>query len=237
MIQEIKYNGFTANPSDYESADGELATAIGLVPEDGALKPVLPPKELFSIGDNRKVVFIHQTSTFMYYIVLDTSNNQTFFTDGNTESSQFLQHLYAFPSSTVIYGFNSVGNTLMVLTDGGIHYMLWKGFSEGYLYLGTHMPECPISFGLQGEMIRDDEFTIYFDNIDFFDGDVWKDFTDNNKTRITDQVLAKVNKFIADNSTNVGKFMYPFFVRYAYRLYDGTLTMHSAPVLMVCSSV
>lgn len=236
MIQEIKYNGFTANPSDYESADGELATAIGLVPEDGALKPVLPPKELFSIGDNRKVVFIHQTSTFMYYIVLDTSNNQTFFTDGNTESSQFLQHLYAFPSSTVIYGFNSVGNTLMVLTDGGIHYMLWKGFSEGYLYLGTHMPECPISFGLQGEMIRDDEFTIYFDNIDFFDGDVWKDFTDNNKTRITDQVLAKVNKFIADNSTNVGKFMYPFFVRYAYRLYDGTLTMHSAPVLMVCSS-
>ena len=236
MIQEIKYNGFTANPSDYESADGELATAIGLVPEDGALKPVLPPKELFSIGDNRKVVFIHQTSTFMYYIVLDTSNNQTFFTDGNTESSQFLQHLYAFPSSTVIYGFNSVGNTLMVLTDGGIHYMLWKGFSEGYLYLGTHMPECPISFGLQGEMIRDDEFTIYFDNIDFFDGDVWKDFTDNNKTRITDQVLAKVNKFIADNSTNVGKFMYPFFVRYAYRLYDGSLTMHSAPVLMVCSS-
>ncbi len=236
MIQEIKYNGFTANPSDYESADGELATAIGLVPEDGALKPVLPPKELFSLGDNRKVVFIHQTSTFMYYIVLDTSNNQTFFTDGNTESSQFLQHLYAFPSSTVIYGFNSVGNTLMVLTDGGIHYMLWKGFSEGYLYLGTHMPECPISFGLQGEMIRDDEFTINFDNIDFFDGDVWKDFTDNNKTRITEQVLAKVNKFIADNSTNVGKFMYPFFVRYAYRLYDGSLTMHSAPVLMVCSS-
>ena len=85
-------------------------------------------------------------------------------------------------------------------------------------------------------MIRDDEFTINFDNIDFFDGDVWKDFTDNNKTRITEQVLAKVNKFIADNSTNVGKFMYPFFVRYAYRLYDGSLTMHSAPVLMVCSS-
>lgn len=236
MIQEIKYNGFTANPSDYESADGELATAIGLVPEDGALKPVLPPKVLFFLGDNRKVVFIHQTSTFKYYIVLDTSTNETFFTDGDTSGSQFLQHLYAFSASTVIYGFNSVGNTLMVLTDGGIHYMLWKGFSEGYLYLGTHMPECVISFGLQGEMIRDDEFTINFNNIDFFDGDVWKDFTDENKTKITDQVLAKVNKFIADNSTNVGKFMFPFFVRYAYRLYDGTLTMHSAPVLMVCSS-
>ena len=236
MIQEIKYNGFTANPSDYECPDGDLAMSVGLVPEDGALKSVLPPKVLFSLGENQKVVFIHQTSAFKYYIILDTSTNETFFTDGDTESAQFLQHLYNFPSAVEIYSFNSVGNTLIALTSTGAHYLLWKSLSEGYLYLGTHLPECPISFGLQGEMIRDDEFTINFDNIDFFDGDVWKDFTDNNKTRITEQVLAKVNKFIADNSTNVGKFMFPFFVRYAYRLYDGSLTMHSAPVLMVCSS-
>lgn len=236
MIQEIKYGGFTASPSDYECNDGELAISIGLVPEDGALKPVLPPQVQLTLGDNQKVVFIHETSAFKYYIVINTSTNDTFFTDGNTESEQFLQHLYAFSSSTDIYSFNAVGNTLVVLTSEGIHYLLWKSQSEGYLYLGTHLPECPISFGLQGEMVRGDEFTINFDNIDFFDGDVWKDFTDNNKTRITEQVLAKVNKFIADNSTNVGKFMYPFFVRYAYRLYDGSLTMHSAPVLMVCSS-
>lgn len=236
MIQEIKYGGFTASPSDYECNDGELAMSIGLVPEDGALKPVLPPQVQLTLGENQKVVFIHETSAFKYYIVINTSTNDTFFTDGNTESEQFLQHLYAFSSSTEIYSFNAVGNTLVVLTSEGIHYLLWKSQSEGYLYLGTHLPECPISFGLQGEMIRGDEFTINFDNIDFFDGDVWKDFTDNNKTRITEQVLAKVNKFIADNSTNVGKFMYPFFVRYAYRLYDGSLTMHSAPVLMVCSS-
>ena len=236
MIQEIKYGGFTASPSDYECNDGELAMSIGLVPEDGALKPVLPPQVQLTLGENQKVVFIHETSAFKYYIVINTSTNDTFFTDGNTESEQFLQHLYAFSSSTDIYSFNAVGNTLVVLTSEGIHYLLWKSQSEGYLYLGTHLPECPISFGLQGEMIRGDEFTINFDNIDFFDGDVWKDFTDNNKTRITEQVLAKVNKFIADNSTNVGKFMYPFFVRYAYRLYDGSLTMHSAPVLMVCSS-
>lgn len=236
MIQEIKYGGFTASPSDYECNDGELAMSIGLVPEDGALKPVLPPQVQLTLGENQKVVFIHETSAFKYYIVINTSTNDTFFTDGNTESEQFLQHLYAFSSSTDIYSFNAVGNTLVVLTSEGIHYLLWKSQSEGYLYLGTHLPECPISFGLQGEMVRGDEFTINFDNIDFFDGDVWKDFTDNNKTRITEQVLAKVNKFIADNSTNVGKFMYPFFVRYAYRLYDGSLTMHSAPVLMVCSS-
>lgn len=236
MIKEIKYGGFTANPSEYECADGELAMSVGMVPEDDALKPVLPPKVLFNFGDNKKVVFIHQTSSYKHYIVFDTSTNGTFFIDAENIQEQTLRELRDFPASTIIHSFNAVGNTLVILTSEGVHYLLWKSESEGYLYLGTHLPECPISFGLQGEMIRSDEFTITFDNINYFDGDIWLDFTDSNKKQITDQVLAKVNKFIADNSTNAGKFMYPFFVRYAYRLYDGSLTMHSAPVLMVCSS-
>lgn len=37
--------------------------------------------------------------------------------------------------------------------------------------------------------------------------------------------------FIA-RAAKEGKFIYPFFVRYAYRLYDGTVTHQSAPVLM-----
>lgn len=75
MIQDIKYSGFTANPSDYECTDGELAMSIGLVPEDGSLKPVLPPQVQLTLGENQKVVFIHETSVFKYYIVIDTSTN------------------------------------------------------------------------------------------------------------------------------------------------------------------
>ena len=82
-------------------------------------------------------------------------------------------------------------------------------------------------------MVRTDEFSISFDAIS--EGSIWNEFSDNNKTRITDQVLAHINKFIAERSTNKGKFIFPFFVRYAYRLYDGTLTMHSAPILMIAS--
>lgn len=236
MVQDIKYNGFTATPSDYECGDGELAMSMGLVPEDGALKPVLPPKELLKLSTNQKVVFIHETAAFRHYIMHNSSNNYIYFKDAEDDSSQSWISIYKIPETATIYSFNAIGNTLVVITSEGMHYLLWKGDTERYTHLGTHLPECPISFGLQGQMIRDDEFTIYFDNINFFEGDVWKDFTDNNKTRITEQVLAKVNKFIADNSTYAGKFMFPFFVRYAYRLYDGSLTMHSAPILMVCSS-
>lgn len=52
---------------------------------------------------------------------------------------------------------------------------------------------------------------------------------------ITATVLAKVNKFIQEQSVGKGRFIFPFLVRVAYRLYDGSLAMHSAPVLMIPS--
>lgn len=234
MIQDIKYSGFTANPSDYECGDGELAMSLGLVPEDGALKPVLPPKELLKLGNNQKVAFIHETAAFKYYIIHDTANNIIYSKNADPESDQSLKRMYQFQATVTVYSFNAIGNTLVVLTSEGMRYFLWKSFSEGYLHLGTKIPELPISFGLQGEMIRTDTFSISFDGIN--EGDIWKEFTDSNKTRITEQVLAHVNKFIAENSTDKGRFLFPFLVRYAYRLYDGSLTMHSSPVLMICSS-
>lgn len=228
MNQEIKYSGFSAVPSDYECSDGSLAASINLVPEDDALKPVMPPSVEIQLSDDTgSCVFIHESSSFTHYIV--AKNNSYSWFDKKK------------PNTTTVIGdvancikVTSVGNTLIFLTDNGMQYYLWKGGSTGYLYLGSKIPECPLSFGLQGELVRTDEFTINFNGIS--EGDIFKEFSDDNKTKVTDQVLAKVNKFIAEESTNKGRFIFPFFIRYAYRLYDGSLTMHSAPILMIASS-
>ncbi|MCM1079100.1 MAG: hypothetical protein NC344_05665 [Bacteroidales bacterium] len=227
MNKEIKYNGYTASPSDYECPDGDLSVAINLVPEDGAVKPVFPPvidKE--AIGFTGTCVYIHKNSGYTHYIVQD--GNAFSWYDKESKKTTSIGNVTKYIKVT------SVGNTLIFLTENGMIYYLWKGGSTGYLLLGSKIPECPISFGLQGEVIRTDEFSISFDSIS--EGNIWNEFSDDNKTRITDQVLAKVNKFIAEESTNKGKFIFPFFVRYAYRLYDGSLTMHSSPVLMIASS-
>lgn len=229
MIQETNYNGYSANPSDYDSPDGDLALSLGAIPEDGSLRPLLPPSPVFDAGQGRRVVFIHTTAAFSHYIILDDDGN-LYWADADEPSTQ--QPLYEFKPS--IHSFEAVGNTLLVLTESGMHYILWKAGDASYLYLGTHLPECPISFGLQGEMVRSDQFSITFEDIS--ESNIWNEFTDSNKTTITNQVLAKVNKFIAENSTQKGKFLFPFLVRYAYRLYDDSLTMHSSPVLMVASS-
>jgi hypothetical protein len=45
-------------------------------------------------------------------------------------------------------------------------------------------------------------------------------------------IKAALNKFVADESTNKGYFIYPFLVRYAIILYDGSIGYASAPALM-----
>lgn len=232
MIKELNYGGYTVEPSDYECQDGQLAASLNLLGEDGHLKPLFQPiPESIGLSASQKAVYIHETSSYKHYILL--KEKTVSWINGNADSESHLPvPLDAF-TELDIYQFNSIGNTLLILCSDGMHYFLWKGEESGYLNLGTSMPECSLSFGLQGEMKRSDEFEISFSiNKD----NIYSEFDDTQKTNITNQVLAKVNKFIAEESKEKGKFIFPFFVRYAYRLYDGSLTRHSAPILMICSS-
>ena len=231
MIKELKYGGLTASPLDYECSDGELAISMDMIPEDGSLKPVLPPKVVLGMSSDYKLLYVHEGNGYKNYIVRTSSDILALPEDYVAQEGDD-NRIMPLSSSVTLHQINAIGNTLVILTSDGMHYLLYKDSS--YVYLGDEIPELAISFGLQGEMIRTDEFSISFDSIS--EGNIWNEFTDSNKAKVTSQVLAKVNKFIADNSTHSGKFIYPFFVRYAYRLYDGTLTKHSAPVLMICSS-
>nr|WP_314498005.1 hypothetical protein [uncultured Prevotella sp.] len=239
MEKDIRFTGYTAVPSDYECSDGELTQAYNLINEDGAYKSLLAPKVVFNLGENHSVIYVHKATTYTHYIIIDTVNKKLLWT---IDGSNFTD-LYSVDDKE-LYQVVGVGNTLIALTNEGMFYFLWKGDTSGYLFLGNEIPELPISFGLQGEMQRTDEFTLEFDNLSWEtkikEGGSsyvsYNEFTDENKKKITSQVLAKVNKFIADRSTNKGKFIFPFLVRYAYRLYDGNLIRHSAPVLMVCST-
>lgn len=231
MNKDVKYNGYTAQPSDYECSEGQLAASLNLISEDTQLKPLLQPTpKSIGLSASQKATYIHETSSYKHYIV--SEGKKVSWLNGKSETVQTPTLLATFVGLD-IYQFSSIGNTLLVLCSDGMHYFLWKGDTNGYLNLGTTMPESSLSFGLQGEMKRTDEFEISYS---IHKNNIYSEFDDTQKTSITNQVLAKINKFIAEESTQKGKFIFPFFVRYAYRLYDGTLTRHSAPILMICSS-
>ncbi len=231
MNQEIKYNGFSAVPSDYECPDGALAASINLLPEDGALQPLLPPSEVMHLEKGEAVKFIHKTSAFTHYITYSSSTFKISSIDKSTGNRVDLGTQYS------VSHFNAVGNTLLVFTSQGIDYYLWK--KDSYTKLGDHIPDIEVSFGLVGHprlfSLSDDSrstFAIYFDGIPVSDIYSNKELSETNKTKITDQIMAKVNKFVAQETVNKGRFCFPFFVRCALRLFDGSLVCHSAPILM-----
>lgn len=243
MIKEIQYAGYTTVPSDYECADGQLAMSLNLISEDNQLKPVFQPKTRLQLPDKSKVIYIHKTSAFEHYIILDTTTNTLYWVD-YTVTTVSLSDTNKIGTYYAISHLDAVGNTLLVFTATAINYLLWK--SKTYNSLGNQLPEIAISFGLMGHprlysLVKEDDsstkrgtFSILFNGIG--KNELYNTFSDENKTKITSQVMAKVNKFIAEQTINKGRFCFPFFVRWAYRLFDGSHVMHSAPVLMTPST-
>ena len=240
MIKEIKYNGYSANPSDYECADGDLATTMGLIQEDGAMKPVLPPSTILTLAEGKKVVFIHETSAFKHYIISDDMKTSADMTSSATlswmnEGDSELTTLSWVPGYV---GVQAIGNTLMIICEERVLYFLWK---EGaYDYLGDHIPDVDISFGLVGHprlfSVSDESHSTFDTGFTLVNGDL-RILSDDEAIRITETVFAKVNKFIKEQTVDKGRFCFPFFVRYALRLYDGSLVGHSAPILMNPSTI
>ncbi len=261
MSKEIKYNGVSTSPSDYNCADGELLAALNLVNEDGAIKAVPTPRTEFSLPSQKKLVYIHKTDSFKHYII--RSQNVYIWIDadevsvgqrlydidewtGNEVFSQYgfnREHYLLRHTDLVVYNIVTVGNTLVFLTDHGVYYYLWK--APTYVGLGNHLPELPLSFGLVGERVIGDEFVTELDSLTGDDrvnvddiapliGD-YHEWTATAKNVLSNSVNGAVNSFIQTHN-DYSHFMFPFFVRFAYKLYDGTYTMQSAPILMPCTT-
>lgn len=283
MIKDIRYTGHSARPSDYMSPDGELAAAVNLIHEDGALHPILPGQELYTLPDDYKIMFQHHMSAGdKNFILLSPENVLSWFAATEpvppatwpiTLDPSDITTLRSFGTATV-YQINAVGNTLLALTSNGIYYFLWKNGT--YVDLGNKIPELFMSFSLKQEnYVESDRIDLYIiggggsigpddpknckiNGVEFCNYywmhayfltpyDVWNtshtwveptDFQEEGEKIIySDAIKSKVNTIISQSVTGKGKFCMPFFVRYAMRLYDETLVMHSAPILMLPTQI
>lgn len=245
MKQELVFSGLSSLQSDFESRDGDLALALNLIPEEGTSKSLCLPKPLCSLPKGLNMLFFHTTPNFSHLIFLLERDIST--TPPTPPALLWIEadevlnpqsaivndfHPILSPLTFEILSVNAIGNTLVVLGDDAVHYFLFK--DDAYINLGSHLPELPISFGLQASEPISDEYFTFTSTGNWTEGNTKYELT-NLADDQNNKVLAKVNKFISDAHKD-GKFVLPFFVRYAYRLYDGSLTMHSCPVLMVTAS-
>lgn len=146
----------------------------------------------------------------------------------------------------------TIGNTLVltikdtVTQEGKMIYFLWR--KDRYMFLDSDIPEVDIQFSLTayGKFYSWQKYDAEKDGkrngrFSFKVPDRTAaetlDFNDKQKDEAGAAVMGRVARFVNEVGNKAGKFVYPFFVRYAYRLYDGSYTRHSAPVLMTpCSA-
>ena len=339
MNQEIKYSGFSVAPSDYECADGALAASINLIPEEGALKPILSPSTPFTLDKGRKIVYIHKGNGYINYITFYKANGHTVFSYHNSRNAFLLLQ-----QDETMVDINAIGNMLIVSTNKHLHYCYFK--NNRYTNLGTELPKVDIKFALSAKPVSYNHSTdVSYSDYSSADAS-WTDYTNksftysnekdskkfdisfsqdlkagheykikvggsgfntltlfaqNNTTNNYDAICvvfrnheaifkfpdtykssfkvslydsnletptkasgtieilegfeknftgrvityndsnytaiaAVINKFVAEQATNKDKFIYPFFIRYALRLSDGSHARISEPILMIPNS-
>lgn len=250
MIKEIKYSGYTTVPSDYESPDGDLATAIGLIPEDGALKPILPPSVVTELPSDWQPLYIHAIpSTNRRNIILGNFTHDSGFvlgyavlgdSDTMSDIAPFFQGIA--PADPSSLSFAVLGNMLILSSRTSafpLNYFQWS--SDDYNNLGSAIPQPALRFRLERTIasypaIGDSAYYSGMNLYDYSDDLTSVHVYDKEKTKAySNSLLGAANALVAQE-TKKGRFTQPFLVRYALRLFDGTYTNVSPPVLMTPAS-
>lgn len=246
--KELKYGGYTAQPSDYECQDGDLAVSLNLICEDGEVHPVSQPKVMHdNIPPGYVLVYIHKipNSTEERYIFRHDVTDA----DGNTSATEYI----AFPKSesfwglpgaqrvltlgieVTVYSILQTGNTLVFLTSEGTYYSLLSvDNSTGapkYISLGNTIPELALRFSLEGVQSTYGPGKTEFGFPSDKNGGKGNPMASIPGVDFSNAVMGALNKAVAECHER-GAFALPFMVRYALRFFDGSYTRQSAPMLL-----
>jgi hypothetical protein len=227
---QTKFNGVTTT-SSYE--EGDFISLVNLRKKNGVLTPVTPRKVVSHLNAFYNIVFIHKNNDYENWLgIINQGGTFNIYSDIKNEPDK-IQTINEGVNGTVT-GIEQIGNTVSIITTDNTYYILYKGNS--YTFLGN-MPDLPvISLRTTDPM---PELTYNF-------SDEYDDISALKKENLTEIAKGMINKamdvFVNGGTVNgssfTGKETHLFdacYIRYAFRLYDGTLTKHSPPILVLPS--
>ncbi|MGM9873215.1 MAG: hypothetical protein ACI30X_07145 [Muribaculaceae bacterium] len=239
MIKDIAYSGYSTQLSDYECPDGSLAMSLNLVPEDSHLAPISKPTPILDAG-NYRCLLIHQTATQDNYIFSCRNGAYTKIlweakTELNGDAIKTATPTEIMQVSGKVLDVAVIGNTLALATEEGLKFALWRDGS--YIPLDEHPPFVAIDFGAKvySALSARDEYDIPKRCSVLWNSNDETNFEKAEETELetfTNKVYGFLLKHISESITSQGHFYQPMFVRYAFRLFDGSYIMHSAPILI-----
>ena len=125
--QDVIFKGLTHSPSDYDCQDGELATCLNLINEDGALHPIHQPvvvDENIYIPDGTTIELVHKVS-------YDNSIHTNYIIHGNSwywkeKGGNGEAHSITGLSDFQVNAVTAVGNILCFVGESKTIYAYWK---------------------------------------------------------------------------------------------------------------
>lgn len=260
MQQSIRYKGLSLTPDEMAVENGALSLCGNLELHDGALRPSIvtgtPLSQPLTInGVVAKILYVHETGNYRHLIAIASSAIYWFLQDGSLGSSTPIK---SFDYESSVLSVNSIGNTLIIVATDGLHYALWG--DGGYKYLPQKPPFVEIAFSISDDYPENysnggvdaegsangfrDAFqqTIYscdeiFNKVKMSIGDYMTKYCEylaikeDKQSEVTQSIYALVNR-TNNIIASKGRFYANFFVRYCYRMFDGSMIMHSSPVFI-----
>ncbi len=262
MQQSIRYKGLSLTPDEMAVENGALSLCGNLELHDGALRPSIvtgtPLSQPLTInGVVAKILYVHETGNYRHLIAIASSAIYWFLQDGSLGSTTPIK---SFDYEASVLSVNSIGNTLIIVATDGIHYALWV--DGGYVNLPQKPPFVEITFSISDDYPENytnggvdaegsangfreafqqttyscndvfDKVKMSTNIIDLFLGDseclTIKEDKQSDLTQSIYALINRTNNLIARK----GRFYANFFVRYCYRMFDGSMIMHSSPVFI-----
>lgn len=228
--KNIVYTGITQATSDLDCPDGDLSISHNIINQNGAMRPIVMPDAEFTMGSGEILLHIHSGSGYKNYIYIKDRSLKAFhIMDGTRIDIAFSYNL---ENGEEISQIQTFGNTLVILSNLGVKYVLYK--NSVYVYLGDKIPELEFSFALAGgkNVVFIEKKDVSIDkNTTPENIMIYSYINKDGSAQLTDALMGGILEFI-ERKKGDGCFMEPFFVRYAYKTINGYMKQ-SPPVLMI----
>ena len=234
--QEVILKGLTHSPSDYDCQDGELATCLNLINEDGALHPiqqpvVAEPNITLDADDTIELVnkVTHNEASHSHYIIRK-SDDTWFWMEKGGDGTKNTIDLNGFHVNAV----TAVGNILSFIGESKILYCYWDNgvyrvvdFTE-VTYdakLTRTSFKMSVDSWVKDNTITEQGYTLPLEDINTFGFP--EELGENVTTRLFASQDAYVNKYMDSYS-----FKYIQFAILAIQLYDGSYIQIGNPFIL-----
>lgn len=234
--QEVILKGLTHSPSDYDCQDGELATCLNLINEDGALHPIQQPvvaEQNITLDANDTIELVHKVThdeTIHSHYIIRKSDDTWFWMEKGGDGTKNTIDLNGFHVNAV----TAVGNILSFIGESKILYCYWDNgvyrvvdFTE-VTYdakLTRTSFKMSVDSWVKDNTITEQGYTLPLEDINTFGFP--EELGENVTTRLFASQDAYVNKYMDSYS-----FKYIQFAILAIQLYDGSYIQIGNPFIL-----